>query len=53
MPSVSEKQRRFFGAEYGRAKAGKRTKTGISKAKLRHFAGKVKSPGNPTLKRFR
>ena len=53
MPSVSERQRKFFGAEYGRAKRGQRTKTGISKAKLRHFAGKVKSPSNPTLERFR
>ena len=43
MPSVSEKQRRFMGAEYARAKAGKHTETGMSKKKLREFAMKVKS----------
>lgn len=43
MPSVSEKQRRFMGADYARAKAGKKTKTGMSKSKLREFASKVKS----------
>ena len=48
MPAVSEKQRRFFGAEYGRAKAGQKTKTGLSKGTLRHFLKK----GNPTLKAF-
>lgn len=38
MPSVSEKQRRFMGADYARAKAGKKTRTGMSKAQLREFA---------------
>ena len=43
MPSVSEKQRRFFGAELARKRAGKETKTGMGAKKLRHFAGAVKS----------
>ena len=42
MPSTSERQRRFFGAELERKRAGKRTKTGISEEQLRHFAEKVK-----------
>jgi hypothetical protein len=37
MPSVSAKQHRFFGAEYGRAKAGKKTKTGMSTNKLKEW----------------
>jgi len=34
-PIVSKKQARFFGVEYGRKKAGKRTKTGMSGAELK------------------
>jgi hypothetical protein len=41
MPSVSERQRRFMGADYARAKAGKKTRTGMSKRQLRDFARKV------------
>jgi hypothetical protein len=37
-PPVSEKQRRFFGAELGRKRAGKATRTGLSEAQLRDFA---------------
>lgn len=40
MPSVSEKQRRFFGAELGRKKKGKKTKTGMSMKQLTDFARK-------------
>lgn len=40
MPAKSEKQRRFFGAELARKRAGKKTRTGLSKAKLREFAKK-------------
>ena len=40
MPSFSEKQRRFMGAELGRKEAGKKTKTGMSKTQLRDFASK-------------
>ena len=47
MPAKSERQRRYFGAELARKRAGKKTKTGISEKTLRHFAS-----GNPTMKRF-
>ena len=39
-PAKTEKQRKFFGAELGRAKAGKKTRTGLSKKKLKKFARK-------------
>jgi hypothetical protein len=42
MPAKSKKQQRFFGAELGRARAGKKTKTGLGKKKLREFARKPK-----------
>ena len=46
MPSTSERQRRFFGAEYARAKKGKRTKTHMSVNQLRDFAkGPVRKGG--------
>lgn len=37
MPSVTRKQRNFFAAEYGRAKRGEKTKTGLPVEKLKHF----------------
>ena len=40
MPAKSEKQRKFFGAELGRRRAGKKTKTGLPEHKLREFAKK-------------
>ena len=40
MPSTTEKQRRFFGAELGRKRRGKKTRTGLSRKKLREFARK-------------
>lgn len=43
MPSTSERQRRFMGAEYARKKAGEKTKTGMSRKQLREFASKVKA----------
>ena len=43
MPAVSEKQRRFFGAELGRKRAGKKTRTGLSEAKLSEFASQLKA----------
>lgn len=43
MPAKSEKQRRFMGADLGRAEAGKKTKTGMSANQLKDFARK---PGN-------
>lgn len=42
MPAVSEKQRRFFGAELGRRRAGKATQTHMSEEQLRDFAKKSK-----------
>ena len=42
MPSNTEKQRRFMGAELARKREGKKTKTGMSDAQLRDFANKGK-----------
>jgi hypothetical protein len=50
MPAVSEKQRKFMGAELGRKRAGRKTETGMSEPQLREFAskrGKKKKRGNP------
>ena len=46
MPAVSEKQRRFFGAELSRARRGKKTRTGLPVKKLREFAKSVKKDKN-------
>ena len=40
MPAKTARQRRFFGAELGRKRAGKKTKTGLPEQKLREFAKK-------------
>ena len=40
MPAVSEKQRRFMGAELGRLRAGKETKTSMNEDQLGDFASK-------------
>lgn len=40
MPATSEKQRRFFGAELARRRAGKQTRTGLMTRTLREFAAK-------------
>lgn len=40
-PAVSEKQRRFMGAELARKRAGKKTQTGMSEKQLRDFASKL------------
>ena len=45
MPAKTEKQRRFMGAELGRAEAGKATKTHMNIAELKKFASK---PGHHT-----
>ena len=42
MPAKTAKQRRFFGAELGRKRAGKKTRTGLPEHKLREFAKKRK-----------
>lgn len=40
MPSYTERQRRFMGAELARKRAGKSTETGMSETQLREFASK-------------
>ncbi len=40
MPSTTEKQRKFMGAELARKRAGKKTKTGMSEKQLGDFASK-------------
>jgi len=42
MPAVSEKQRRFMGAELNRKRHGKSTQTGMSDKQLSDFAKKRK-----------
>ncbi len=42
MPAVSERQRRFFGAELARKRKGKKTKTGLKASKLAEFARKAR-----------
>jgi len=41
VPAKTQRQKRFMMAELGRAKKGKKTKTGMSMSKLKHFS-KVK-----------
>lgn len=38
MPAVSERQRRFFGAELARKRKGKKTKTKMSKEQMKEMA---------------
>ena len=42
MPARTRKQQRFMGAELARARAGKKTKTGMSASHLRKWASKPK-----------
>ena len=42
MPSKSEKQRKFMGADLARKRAGEKTHTGMSEKQLEDFAGKKK-----------
>ena len=51
MPAKSEKQRRFMGAELFRARAGKKTQTGMSESKLSEFASKSMDAINIYLKK--
>lgn len=37
-PAVSEKQRRYMGAELARKRAGKKTQTGMSETQLEEYA---------------
>lgn len=50
MPAVSEKQRRFMGAELGRAEKGEKTQTGMDVGQLKDFAKKPKG-GFASVKR--
>jgi hypothetical protein len=43
MPSKTEKQRRFMGAELERKREGKKTETGMSEKQLEEFASKPTS----------
>lgn len=38
MPAKSKAQQRFMGAELGRKRVGKKTKTGMSEKQLKEFA---------------
>lgn len=40
MPAKTRKQQRMMGADYARAKAGKKTRTGMSKPELKKMAKK-------------
>ena len=42
MPAKTRRQQRFMGAELNRARAGKKTRTGMSASKLREMASKPK-----------
>ena len=42
MPAVSEKQRRFMGAELNRKRKGKKTRTKMSEKQLKDYASKKK-----------
>ena len=45
MPAVSGRQRRFMGAELGRLRGGKKTKTGMSESQLSEYASVVETAG--------
>jgi len=46
-PIVSKKQQRFFGAEYSRAKSGKKRKTTMTKAELKRHLEESKGKKLP------
>jgi hypothetical protein len=50
MPAKSKAQQRFFGAELGRKRAGKKTQTGLSETKLEEMATKPKGKRLPEKK---
>jgi len=50
-PIVSKKQQKFFGAEYGRKKAGKRGRTDMTKAELKRHLEESKGKKLPTKSR--
>lgn len=50
MPAKSKAQRRFAGAELGRKRAGKKTRTGMTTVQLKDIAG-TSEKGLPKRKR--
>lgn len=46
MPAVSKAQQHLMGADLARARAGKKTRTGMSEGQLKDFAG-TKTTGLP------
>lgn len=50
MPSVSQAQQKFMGAELARKRAGESTQTGMSEQQLKDFAG-TKRKGLPKRKK--
>jgi len=50
MPSVSQAQQRFFGAELARKRAGKRTRTTMTESQIEDFA-RTKRRGLPKRSR--
>jgi hypothetical protein len=50
MPSSTEKQRRFMGAELERKREGKKTETGMSEKQLEEFASKPTSDAKTRAK---
>jgi len=50
MPAVSKAQQRLMGADLARARAGKKTRTGMSAAKLEEYA-KTPRKGLPGRKK--
>ena len=51
MPAVSERQRRFMGAELGRLRSGEKTQTGMDEGQLRDFARKRKGKHRMTARK--
>jgi hypothetical protein len=51
MPAVSERQRRFMGAELGRLRRGQSTQTGMNESQLRDFARKRRGKHKMTARR--
>lgn len=47
MPSVSDPQRKFMGAELARKRSGKKTQTGMSEGQLSDFASKKETKNKP------
>jgi len=50
MPAKTERQRRFFGAELARKRAGKKTKTKMTEKQLEEFAATKKKKLKPKKK---